>query len=160
MVGPGRRFKTADIAQQVVGGFLLAGPFVVTEEVWVLAASMHPAQALATVGIVFAIGYGALYKAEDRDPDREVEVGGVPLRFLSLMTVAFGSVLVLALALDAPGTFVGGTIADQVFVTAKAISVGAIFSVEGVVEVGGHVHVAERFFHGGFDNQVCHTGKG
>ena len=131
MVGPGRRFKTADIAQQVVGGFLLAGPFVVTEEVWVLAASMSVFQALATVGIVFTIGYGALYKAEDRDPDREVEVGGIPLRFLSLMAVSFGSVLVLALSLNAPETFVGGTVADQVFVTAKAISVGAIFSVVG-----------------------------
>ncbi|MFC6939699.1 DUF2391 family protein [Salinirubellus sp. GCM10025818] len=131
MVGPGRHFKTADIAQQVVGGFLLAGPFVVTEEVWVLAASMNVFQALVTVGIVFTIGYGALYKAEDRNPDREVEVGGVPLRFLSLMIVSFGSVLVLALAFDAPGTFVDGTLAERVYVTAKAISVGAIFSVVG-----------------------------
>ena len=131
MVGPGRRFKTADIAQQVVGGFLLAGPFVVTEEVWVLAASMNVFQALVTVGIVFTIGYGALYKAEDRNPDREVEVGGIPLRFLSLMVVSFGSVLVLALAFDAPGTFVDGTLTERVYVTAKAISVGAIFSVVG-----------------------------
>ena len=132
MVGPGRRFKTADIAQQLVGGFLLAGPFVVTEEVWVLAASMSPLQALVTVGIVFAIGYGALYKAEDRDPDRERDLGGVPLRFLSLMGVAFGSVLVLALAFDAPGTFLeGATAVEQALVTAKAVSVGAIFSVVG-----------------------------
>ena len=132
MVGPARRFKTADIAQQLVGGFLLAGPFVVTEEVWVLAASMSVLHAMATVAIVFAIGYGALYKAEDRDPDREREVGGIPLRFLSLMAVAFGSVLVLALAFDAPGTFLEGTTAvEQTFVTAKAVSVGAIFSVVG-----------------------------
>ena len=132
MVGPARRFKTADIAQQLVGGFLLAGPFVVTEEVWVLAASMSALHAMATVAIVFAIGYGALYKAEDRDPDREREVGGIPLRFLSLMAVAFGSVLVLALAFDAPGTFLEGTTAvEQTFVTAKAVSVGAIFSVVG-----------------------------
>ncbi len=132
MVGPARRFKTADIAQQLVGGFLLAGPFVVTEEVWVLAASMSLLQALVTVGIVFAIGYGALYKAEDRDPDREREFGGVPLRFLSLMAVAFGSVLVLALAFDAPATFLdGATTAEQAFVTAKAVSVGAVFSVVG-----------------------------
>ena len=132
MVGPGRRFKTADIAQQVVGGFLLAGPFVVTEEVWVLAGSMSALQTLVTVGIVFGIGYGALYKAEDRDPDREVEIGGIPLRFLSLMGVAFGSVLLLALAFDAPGTFLDGTtVVERVFVTAKAVSVGAIFSVVG-----------------------------
>jgi uncharacterized membrane protein len=34
MVGPNRRFSLADIAQQMIGGFLLASPFVVTEEVW------------------------------------------------------------------------------------------------------------------------------
>ena len=131
MVGPSRRFKTADVAQQMVGGFLLAGPFVVTEEVWVLAGSMSVLQALLTVGIVFGIGYGALYKADNRDPDREVEVGGVPLRFLSLMMVAFGSVFLLAIAFDAPNTFLEGPFADRVFVTAKAVSVGAIFAVVG-----------------------------
>jgi uncharacterized membrane protein len=134
MAGPSRRFKTADIAQQVVGGFLLAGPFVVTAEVWELAASMSPLQALVTVCIVLAIGYGALYKAEDRDPDRESEVGGVPLRFLSLMCVAFGSVLVLALAFGAPSTFLpafGVPPSERPLVAAYAISIGAIFSVVG-----------------------------
>ncbi len=61
MYGVRRRFALADTAQQVVGGFLLAGPFVVTEEVWVLARSMSFAQALLTLCIVLAIGYGALY---------------------------------------------------------------------------------------------------
>jgi uncharacterized membrane protein len=134
MVGPSRRFRTADIAQQLVGGFLLAGPFVVTAEVWELAASMSILQALVTVGIVFAIGYGALYKAEDRDPDREREVVGVPLRFLSLMTVSFGSVLVLALAFGAPETFLTGLGVPPgrwPLVTAYAVSIGAIFSVVG-----------------------------
>jgi uncharacterized membrane protein len=56
----------------MVGGFLIAGPFVVAEEVWLLADNMGPAQALATVAIVAATGYGALYGADDdRDPDRE-----------------------------------------------------------------------------------------
>lgn len=132
MVGPSRRFKTADIAQQTVGGFLLAGPFVVTEEVWVLAESMHTLQALLTTAIVFGIGYGALYKADDRDPDRETEVGGIPLRFLSLMLVAFGSVLLLAVAFDAPGTFLEGmSTGRKIAVTVKAVSVGAVFSVVG-----------------------------
>jgi uncharacterized membrane protein len=132
MVGPSRRFKTADIAQQLVGGFLLAGPFVVTEEVWVLAGSMSVLQGILTVCIVFAIGYGALYKAEDRDPDREAEVGGIPLRFLSLMTISFGSVLILALVFEAPATFLADLpMAEQVAVTVRAVSVGAIFSVVG-----------------------------
>ncbi|MFC7156001.1 DUF2391 domain-containing protein [Halomarina halobia] len=134
MVGPARRFKTADIAQQLVGGFLLAGPFVVTEEVWVLARSMSVFQGVLTAAIVGGIGYGALYKADDRDPDREVDIGGVPVRFLSLMAVSFGAVLLLALAFDAPTTFLSGLGVERArwpFVTAKAVSVGAVFSVVG-----------------------------
>ena len=127
MVGANKRYALADSAQQIVGGFLLAGPFVVTEEVWSLAANMDPLNAALVVGIVFAIGYGALYKADDeRDPDREAEVGGVPLRFLSLMTVAFGSVAILAFAFEAPETFDAGP-----FTTVKAIAVGSMFSVVG-----------------------------
>jgi uncharacterized membrane protein len=134
MVGPARKFKTADVAQQMVGGFLLAGPFVVTAEVWQLAASMSLLQGALTVAIVFAIGYGALYKADNRNPDREVDVGGIPVRFVSLMLVAFGSVLVLALAFDAPSTFLADFEVppdQQLLVTAKAVSVGAIFAVVG-----------------------------
>ena len=49
MVGSRKRYAVADSAQQVVGGVLLAGPFVVTEEVWVLASDMTWLQALSTV---------------------------------------------------------------------------------------------------------------
>src|SRR6056297_3206719 len=101
-----RRFRIADIAQQVVGGFLLAGPFVVTEEVWVLAAKMAWYHAVAVAAIVFAIGYGALYQADaDRDIEREAEVAGVPIRFVSLMVVAFGYVALLAMVFTAPDAF-------------------------------------------------------
>lgn len=132
MVGRNRRFAFADTAQQIVGGFLLAGPFVVTEEVWVLAGEMTAWHVLATVAIVAGIGYGALYKADaGRDPDQEAEVSGVPLRFLSLMTVAYGSVLVLALAFRAPGTFLEGGRFVVAATTLKATSVGAVFSVVG-----------------------------
>jgi uncharacterized membrane protein len=133
------KYRIADTAQQLVGGFLLAGPFVVTEEVWLLAASMTFVHTLAVVGIVVAIGYGALYKADDdRDPDTEAEVAGVPVRFVSLMGVSFGSVAILAVAFTAPQTFLVGSeiLADPtpraVFLTTlKAVSVGAIFSVVG-----------------------------
>ena len=142
MVGRRRRFALADTVQQIVGGFLLAGPFVVTEEVWVLAQSMAPIQVLLTVVIVLAIGYGALYKADDRNPDRESEVGGVPLRFISLIAVSYFSVIVLAIAFDAPGTFLepsgveaGSSLGEVdlavVGATLKAISIGAVFSVIG-----------------------------
>ncbi|WP_458186412.1 DUF2391 family protein [Haladaptatus sp. NG-WS-4] len=138
MVGTKKRFALADTAQQIVGGFLLAGPFVVTEEVWRLATNMSGVHALLTVCIVFAIGYGALYKADhQRDPDREVEVAGIPARFISLMGVSFGSVAILAVVFAAPETFLGdgfvdGSVSEAVVVTTlKAISVGAIFSVVG-----------------------------
>ncbi|AGB16798.1 Putative integral membrane protein (DUF2391) [Halovivax ruber XH-70] len=127
-------FKLTDVAQQLVGGFLLAGPFVVTEEVWDLAASMNAIQALLTVTVVFAIGYASLYKAnDDRDVDAEQEVAGVPLRFISLMLVSFGSVTILALLFDAPDVFVGGSLltASTFETTITAISVGSIFSVVG-----------------------------
>lgn len=135
MVGSSRRFRLADTAQQVVGGFLLAGPFVVTEEVWVLAASMAWWQTAVTVCIVMAVGYGTLYKADTRDPDREAEVGGIPLRFISLVVVSYLSVLILAIAFDAPSTFLtestGGDRVAMASITLKAISVGAVFSVIG-----------------------------
>ncbi|WP_435348322.1 DUF2391 domain-containing protein [Haloarchaeobius sp. HRN-SO-5] len=141
MVGSRRRYQLTDSAQQVVGGFLLAGPFVVTEEVWVLAASMEWFHAFVTVAIVFSIGYGALYKADDdRNPDREADVAGIPVRFVSLMLVSFGSVAILALAFDAPTTFLvegdepiltDPTTVEVVQTTLTAIAVGAIFSVVG-----------------------------
>ena len=129
-----RRYKLADTAQQVVGGFLLAGPFVVTEEVWVLAENMTWWHALVTVVVVFGIGYGALYEADDdRDPDREAEFGGVPVRFLSLIAVSYGSVAILALTLTAPDVFVQeeATTAYRAAVTVRMVCVGAIFSVVG-----------------------------
>jgi uncharacterized membrane protein len=133
MVGRSRRYGVADTAQQVVGGFLLAGPFVVTEEVWVLAGSMAPWQTAVTVCLVLGVGYGALYKADDRDPDREAEVGGVPLRYVSLVFVSYLSVLILAVAFDAPGTFIAGEgeRLATVATTLNAASVGAVFSVIG-----------------------------
>ncbi|ELZ87782.1 hypothetical protein C453_02307 [Haloferax elongans ATCC BAA-1513] len=144
MVGVRRRFAFADTAQQIVGGFLLAGPFVVTEEVWVLARSMSVFQGVLTFIIVLAVGYGALYKADDRNPDRERDVAGIPVRFISLVSVSYLSVFILALAFDAPGTFlsdVTGTVILEwagmrldlavLAVTLKATSVGAVFSVIG-----------------------------
>ncbi|SEW17122.1 DUF2391 family protein [Natrinema salifodinae] len=129
-----RQFRLADSAQQIVGGFLLAGPFVVTEEVWTLAGNMSDWQALGTVIVVFGIGYGALYAADaTRDAEDEQDVAGVPVRFISLMIVSFGSVALLALLLDAPDTFLGDdqttrTVAETTF---RAVSVGSVFSVVG-----------------------------
>ncbi|WP_408957089.1 DUF2391 family protein [Natrinema sp. 74] len=129
-----QQFRLADSAQQIVGGILLAGPFVVTQEVWDLAASMNLFQTLGTVIVVFGIGYGALYAADTtRDADGEQDVAGVPLRFISLMLVSFGSVTVLALLLDAPDTFLEEAASTRTVVetTFTAVSVGSVFSVIG-----------------------------
>lgn len=118
----------------MVGGFLLAGPFVVTEEVWILAENMGIVHALATVSVVFGIGYATLYAADTkRDPTDEQSIASVPLRFISLMCVSFGSVTILALLFDAPDTFleIGETDAEAALITFKAVSVGSVFSVVG-----------------------------
>jgi uncharacterized membrane protein len=99
----------------------------VTEEVWSLAAGMSTLQWGVTVGMVVLIGYGTLYSAdEERDPDRETAVAGLPVRFLSLMGVSYLSVVTLALVFNAPATFGAGA-----ETTARAVSIGAIFSVVG-----------------------------
>ncbi len=129
-----RLFRPADSAQQIVGGFLLAGPFVVTEEVWELAKNMSVFHAVATIAIVFAIGYATLYKADTtREMDAEQNIVGVPVRFISLMVVSFGSVAILALLFAAPGTFLGTVEArsEVALITFKAVSVGSVFSVVG-----------------------------
>lgn len=119
-----RRFSIADTAQQIVGGFLLAGPFVVTEEVWALAENMSLFHSLFTALIVLVIGYGALYEAdEDRDPEREMDLVGVPLRLVSLVLVSYFSVAVLIFVLTAPQTF------EANYITAfKVVGIAAIFS--------------------------------
>lgn len=130
-----RKHELADTAQQIVGGFLLSGPFVVTEEVWMLARNMTVFHSLFLVSAVMAIGYGGLYGADnDRNPRREAAIAGVPIRFISVTIVAFGSVGVLAVSITAPDLFLSDLSApDRYYVTFRAISVGAVFSVVGAV---------------------------
>ncbi|MBX0323486.1 DUF2391 domain-containing protein [Halomicroarcula sp. F13] len=127
--------KLADTAQQIVGGFLLSGPFVVTQEVWALARNMTVYNSLFLVAVVIAIGYGGLYGADtSRDPTREAAVVGVPIRFISVMVVAFGSVGTLAFAITAPDLFLPDlSPIKRLVVTSRVLSVGAVFSVVGAV---------------------------
>ena len=130
-----QKHKLADTAQQIVGGFLLAGPFVVTQEVWTLARNMTVYHSLFLVVAIMAIGYGGLYGADnDRDPNLEAVVAGVPVRFISVMIVAFGSVATLAYSVTAPTVFLSDLEpATRMLVTGRAISVAAVFSVVGAV---------------------------
>lgn len=130
-----QKHEMADTAQQIVGGFLLSGPFVVTEEVWMLALNMTVFHNLFLVGVVMAIGYGGLYGADNgRDPRREAAAFGVPIRFISVILVAFGSVGILAFAVTAPDQFLAALDpTHRLIVTFRALSVGAVFSVVGAV---------------------------
>src|SRR6056297_2416783 len=122
-----RKHELADTAQQIVGGFLLSGPFVVTQEVWMLARNMTAFHSLFLVSAVMAIGYGGLYGADnDRDPRREAAVLGIPIRFISVMMVAF--------SITAPDLFLSDLpTPDRFYVTFRAMSVAAVFSVVGAV---------------------------
>jgi len=84
---------------------------------------------------VMAIGYGGLYGADnDRDPRREAAIAGVPIRFISVLLVAFGSVGALAIAITAPAVFLSDLEpAARAAVTVRAISIAAVFSVVGAV---------------------------
>ena len=130
-----QKHKLADTAQQIVGGFLLAGPFVVTEEVWMLARNMTIFHSLFLVVAIMAIGYGGLYGADnDRDPRLEAAFFGIPVRFISVMIVAFGSVGMLSYAITAPDLFLSeGYMHNRIFITFRALSVAAVFSVVGAV---------------------------
>lgn len=122
-----RIFGVDDLAQQLVGGFILSAPFVVTEEVWGLAYAMNWIQWIITVFMVFTIGYVTLYRAADeRNADREESIWGLPLRFISLILISYLSVAVLAFLFEAPTVFEA-----SLATTVKAISIGAIFSVVG-----------------------------
>lgn len=88
----------ADSAQQIVGGILLAGPFVVTEAVRPFADTMSPLQAVATIGRVGGIGSPTLNIADTkRDSTTEQRIAEIPVRFLSLMLVVFSQVAISAL---------------------------------------------------------------
>ena len=126
-----RRFSFADLAQQMVGGFLLAGPFVVTEEVWTLARNMSVYHSAVTFLIIVMIGYGALFKADvERDMEKESELAGVPVRLISLILVSYFSVGILVFVLNAPETFGASLITSF-----KTMSVASIFSLIGAATV-------------------------
>jgi len=130
-----QKHKLADTAQQTVGGFLLSGPFVVTQAVRELARNVTVFHSLFLVGAIMAIGYGGLYGADnERNPRREAVFAGVPVRFISVIIVAFGSVAMLAFSVTAPTVFLSDLdLAARMVVTFRAISVGALFSVVGAV---------------------------
>jgi uncharacterized membrane protein len=127
------KFDLDDIAQQIVGGLLVGGPFIVTEEVWGIASEMSILNVIITFFIVVVTGYTILYVAVLRDPEVEASVGGiVPLRFVSLILVSYVSSMIVALATGTPSFFARSTeTVDIIWLTFKASTTVSIFTVIG-----------------------------
>lgn len=123
----GSRFKVADSFQQMIGGILLAGPFVVEGGVWEMAATMQSYQAGFLAFLVLLIGWAALYKADkDRNIQKEVKIFKIPVRYLSLITVSYLAVVFLVIILAGQATYQASLIQ-----TAKLVSIASVFSVIG-----------------------------
>lgn len=121
------QFSISDLAQQVVGSFLLGGPFVVENGVWNLAKNMTIIHLLMVAILLIIIGYGASYEAdENRDLDKENKVGIIPTRLISLILVSYLSVALLIFLLNAPVAFEA-----SLLTTLKTISIVSIFSLIG-----------------------------
>ncbi|MFB6147812.1 MAG: DUF2391 family protein, partial [Candidatus Nanohaloarchaea archaeon] len=102
-------FGIDDFFQQVLGSVILTAPFLFTEEVWTLAAEMHPVQGLVMAVTSLIVGHGVLYVAhQERDWNTERKVSGLTFRYISLMGVAFGTVTALILVTGAPWVFETG----------------------------------------------------
>ncbi|WEL19400.1 DUF2391 family protein [Candidatus Nanohalococcus occultus] len=120
-------FGGDDFFQQIVGSALLSAPFIFTEEVWTIASNTSTQQSLASIAVTLLLGHGILYVAkQDRDFETERKVFGVTLRYISLMAVSFGSVL-LVLTLTATAQTFGASTAEIL----KTVSIISVFSVIG-----------------------------
>ncbi|MFB6174673.1 MAG: DUF2391 domain-containing protein [Candidatus Nanohalobium sp.] len=120
-------FGGDDLLQQVVGSIILISPFVFTQEVWQTAGNMSRYNAMIALFFTFLIGHGVLYIAKrDRDWEKERKIFGVTWRYISLMLVAFGTVLLMIFISSARETFSAG-----LWQTFKVVSIISIFSVIG-----------------------------
>jgi len=120
-------FGADDFLQQVVGSVILISPFIFTEEVWRIADNMNFYKTSIALLTTFLIGHGVLYTAKkDRNWDSERKALGVTLRYISLMTVAFGTIFTMIYISSANIAFDAGLLQ-----TLKVVSITSIFSVIG-----------------------------
>ena len=83
------RFRLADLAQQFIGALVIGSGFILPPDVWLVSEQMSPIQVLLTLVLIPGIAYLGLYSADQaHDVERERQVGGVPLRLVSLFVVA------------------------------------------------------------------------
>lgn len=120
-------FGADDFVQQVLGSAILTAPFIFTEEVWRIAANTSIYQNIILVGLAMGLGHAILYVASREGAwEQERKFMGLTLRFISLMTVPVGTIVLMMLLTAAPETF-GADLAH----TAKVIALVSIFAVIG-----------------------------
>ncbi len=120
-------FGPDDFFQQLIGSSILIAPFLFTEEVWRIAQNTTLAHSVVSILITLLLGHGILYIAKnERDFERERHIAGIRLRYISLMTVSFGTILLL-LALTATGQTLGNGPLNAF----KVVSMVSIFAVIG-----------------------------
>jgi len=120
-------FGPDDFFQQLIGSAILSSPFLFTEEVWRIAANTSIAQSLLSIALTLFLGHGILYiEKHERDFIEERHIAGLRLRYISLMTVSFGTILLL-LSITATGQTLGNGAVN----TFKTVSIVSIFAVIG-----------------------------
>lgn len=120
-------FGPDDFFQQVIGSAILTAPFLFTEEIWLIAQNTRILQSIFSIIITLLIGHGILYIAKhEREFEQERHILGIRLRYISLMTVSFGTILLL-LSITATGQTLGNGPLNAF----KVVSMISIFAVIG-----------------------------
>ena len=120
-------FGPDDFLQQLIGSSILIAPFLFTEEVWIIAQNTTLGSSVLSIAITLLLGHGILYIAKnERDFDKERQIMGISLRYISLMTVSFGTILLL-LSITATGQTLGAGPVNAF----KVVSMISIFAVIG-----------------------------
>ncbi len=120
-------FGIDDFFQQVIGSAILTAPFLFTEEVWRMAENLSPLRSAILVGAALLLGHGVLYIAsQQRDWEEERKIMGVTWRYISLMSVSFGTVALMIWLTSPVETF--QATASQ---TLKVVSMISVFAVIG-----------------------------
>lgn len=120
-------FGPDDFFQQIIGSSILIAPFLFTEEVWSIARNTSITQSLLSIVFTAVLGYGILYiEKHERNFEEERHILGIRLRYISLMTVSFGAIIIF-LSITATAETLGSGPLN----TFKVISMISIFAVIG-----------------------------
>ena len=83
------KFEIDDLAQQIVGATILSAPFVVTEEVWMLATNMQIWQIIAILLLTITFDILLFFYTKYQKIKQQRIGNFIPLRIISLLTVTY-----------------------------------------------------------------------